>query len=313
MIPGYWYDKNTTLVVYPYHIGMDITFRELECFIAVAEELSFTRAAKRLHLAQPPLSRHIRVLEEKIGAALFIREPRGVSLTAAANVLYEETANIPRRVLRAAEAARRCASGETARLRLGFVSAVMSDELTGVFRSFRAKFPQVRITLHDLPPHDQLEAIADGRLDGGFVGLQPEEPPAGIRFLPWRQEPLVCLVPSDHPLAGRKSVAISALAGEPFVAVSGSSAPAFAGKVRALCREAGFTPRIVLESPRAQAVALMVSAGSGIALLPDTPASLVKSSARALRLRPATSIHHVFACREKHSASPLSDLIRLLR
>jgi len=292
---------------------MDYSLRELECFIAVAEERSFTRAAKRLHLAQPPLSRHVRALEEKIGAVLFIREPRGVSLTEAANVFYEETRNIPRRLLRAGEAARRCAAGETSRLRLGFVSAVMSDELAGVLRSFRSRYPHVHITLHDLPPQDQLDAIADGRLDGGFVGIEPDDPPAGVRFIPWRSEPLVCLVPSDHPLAGNKSVALPALADESFVAVSRSSAPAFADKLRDLCDKAGFRPRIVLESPRAQAVALMVSAGSGIALLPDTPASLVRPSARALPLRPAVKIHHVFACRERRADGAVADLVRLLR
>ena len=292
---------------------MDYTLRELECFIAVAEERSFTRAAKRLHLAQPPLSRHIRTLEEKIGAALFTREPRGVSLTPAANVFYEETRNIPRRLLRAGESAKRCASGETARLRLGFVSAVMNDDLADVFRTFRAKHPQVRITLHDVPPQEQLEAIADGRLDGGFVGLEPADPPAGIRFIPWRREPLICLVPMDHELSGRKSVGLQMLAKESFVAVSRTSAPAFADLVRNLCGSAGFRPRIVLESPRAQAVALMVAVGSGIALLPETLAGLVKRSTHAMPLRPATKITHVFACRDRKSESPITDLIRLLR
>lgn len=292
---------------------MDYSLRELECFIAVAEELSFTRAAKRLHLAQPPLSRHIRTLEEKIGATLFNREPRGVSLTAAANVFYEETRNIPRRLLRAGESARRCAAGETARLRLGFVSAVMSDELTDVFRTFRAHHAGVQITLHDTPPQEQLEAIADGRLDGGFVGLEPADPPAGIRFISWRSEPLICLVPSGHGLSDRKSIGLQALADESFIAVSRASAPAFADLVRELCRSAGFRPRIILESPRAQAVALMVAAGSGIALLPATLAGLVKRSTHAIPLRPATKITHVFACKDRKNEGSLSDLIRLLR
>lgn len=292
---------------------MDYSLRELECFIAVAEERSFTRAAKRLHLAQPPLSRHIRTLEEKIGVTLFLREPRGVSLTEAANVFYEETRNIPPRLLRAGEAARRCAAGEISRLRLGFVSAVMGEDLAGVLRSFRVKYPGVHITLHDLPPQDQLDAITDGRLDGGFVGIEPDQPADGIRFIPWRSEPLVCLVPWDHALAGNKSVALSALAEESFIAVSRASAPAFAEKLRELCARAGFRPRVVLESPRAQAVALMVSAGSGIALLPDTPAALMKPSARAIPLRPGVKIHHVFACRERRVNGPISDLIRLLR
>lgn len=292
---------------------MDYSLRELECFIAVAEERSFTRAAKRLNLAQPPLSRHIRVLEEKIGAQLFNREPRGVSLTAAANIFYEETRNIPRRLLRAGEAARRSASGQVARLRLGFVSAVMNDELSDIFRTFRSQHPEIQITLHDVPPQEQLQAIADGRLDGGFVGLEPTDPPAGIRFIPWRTEPLICLVPTSHPLSDRKSISLGTLAEESFVAVSSASAPAFAERIRELCQSAGFRPRIILESPRAQAVALMVGVGSGVALLPATLAGLVKRSTHAIPLRPSTKITHVFACRDRKTEGPLADLMGLLR
>lgn len=291
---------------------MTYSIRELECFLAVAEELSFTRAAKRLHLAQPPLSRHIRTLEEKIGATLFLRDTRGVRMTPAANVLYEETRNIPRRLVRAAEAARRCALGESARLRLGFVSAVMNHELADAFRSFREQNPVIQITLHDVAPHDQLTAITDGRLDGGFVGVQPSEPPPGIRFTPWRKEPLVCLVPSGHPLSSRRSVSLGDLAGESFIAVSHASAPAFASWIRGLCDRAGFRPRVILESPRAQSVALMVAAGSGIAFLPATLADLVSRSTHAIPLRPSVKITHVFACPDRKPEGPLARFIRLV-
>jgi len=274
---------------------MDYSLRELECFIAVAEELSFTRAAKRLHLAQPPLSRHVRTLEEKIGAALFIREPRRISLTAAGHLFYEETRHIPRRIVRAGDAAKLCAEGKTERLRLGFVSAVMTDELVETFRKFRLKHPSVQVMLHDVSPSDQLTAIADGRLDGGFIGLAPEERPAGIRLAMWSKEPLLCFTPPGHPLSARKSIALKELADESFIAVSSESAPAFANHVRDLCAMAGFRPRIILESPRAQAVALMVAAGSGIALLPAALAGVMKNSVAAIPIKGTPTITHVFA------------------
>src|SRR5262245_46402731 len=122
---------------------MDYTVRELECFTAVAEELSFTHAARRLHLAQPPLSRHIRVLEEKIGARLFERTRRTVTLTLAGGVFYEETRYLLRQLTRAGEMARRSGLGESARLRLGFVSAVLSPELIETVRGFRRSHPSV--------------------------------------------------------------------------------------------------------------------------------------------------------------------------
>ncbi|HEY1082679.1 MAG TPA: LysR substrate-binding domain-containing protein [Prosthecobacter sp.] len=292
---------------------MDYSLRELECFIAVAEELSFTRAARRLHLAQPPLSRHIRTLEEKLGAALFSREARRVSLTGAGNVFYEEIRHIPRALARAGESVRRSAAGETTRLRLGFVSAVMNEELAETFRRYRQGHPQVQVMLQDLPPNDQLTAIAEGRLDGGFVGLVPQLRPPGVQFVGWHQEPLLAFLPPGHRLAGNKNLALKELAEESFIAVSHESAPAFASHVRDLCKTAGFRPRIILESSRAQAVALMVAAGSGVAILPAALAQIMKDSVVALPLKGGAKITHVFACQKGRLQGPLADLAKLLR
>jgi len=154
---------------------MDFSLRELECFTAVAEELSFTRAAQKLHLAQPPLSRHVRALEERLGTLLFDRSGRKVSLTAAGAVFYEETRTVMPQLIRARETTRRFASGQTERLRLGFVSAVLSPELVEVLRAFREKHPQVQLLMQDLPPAEQLKALQRGSLDGGFIGRPPGE------------------------------------------------------------------------------------------------------------------------------------------
>lgn len=291
---------------------MDYSIRELECFIAVAEELSFTRAAKRLHLAQPPLSRHIHNLEDKIGGALFVRHPRRIALTAAGRLFYEETRQVPRLLTRAGEAASRCARGETTRLRLGFVSAVMNDELVEIFRRFRKMHPGVQIMLQDCPPNEQLKGIAEGQLDGGFVGLKPEDRLPGIRFLAWHREALMCFVPAGHPLAARRTLSLATLAGESFVAVSHAAAPAFASHVRELCKGAGFRPRVILESPRAQAVALMVAAGSGVAILPAALARWMKDAVTAIPLKGAPKITHMFACQTGGLVQPLEQLTRLL-
>jgi DNA-binding transcriptional LysR family regulator len=300
---------------------MDYTLRELECFTAVAEELSFTRAARRLHLAQPPLSRHIRVLEEKMGVRLFERDQHGVALTTAGGLFYEETRGILPQLSRAGEAVRRAARGETTRLRLGFVSAVLSAELVETFRKFRAAHPQVQVMLHDSPPAEQLQAIAEGRLDGGFVGLMPEDHPAGVRFVPWRKEPLLCFLPAGHRLAKPNSkqgaqkkyrIALADLAREPFIAVSAGAAPAFAAHVHGLCREAGFRPRIVLESPRAQAVAVMVAAGSGVALLPESLAHLMGNAVCALPLKESPQVTHVFAHGPGRLSGAMQEFLALL-
>lgn len=291
---------------------MDYTLRELECFIAVAEELSFTRAARRLHLAQPPLSRHIRTLEEKLGARLFERTQRIVVLTTAGGLFYEETRHLLRDLVRAGEIARRSAQGETARLRLGFVSAVLSPELIETIRAFRQRHPAIQIMLHDNPPAEQLAALARGTLDGGFVGLLPREQPPGVRFVRWREEPLACFVPPDHRLARARNVALRDLASETFVAVAGEAAPAFAAHVRTLCRDAGFRPRIVLESPRAQAVAVMVAAGSGLALLPISLARLLGDAVVALPLKTPATITHMFALKSGPAAGPMREFLKTL-
>jgi DNA-binding transcriptional LysR family regulator len=278
----------------------------------VADELSFTRAARRLHLAQPPLSRHIRTLEEKIGARLFDRQTRAVALTPAGRVFHEESRGLLAQLVRAGETARRAALGEETRLRLGFVSAVLGGEIVRVLRGFREAHPSVQLVMHDLPPADQMRLIAEGRLDAGFIGLLPTERTPGLRFVPWHRERLFLFVPAGHPLAHRSRVDLAALRGERFVAVSGEAAPAFSVLVHDLCRQAGFRPRIVLESTRAQAVAVMVAAGSGVAILPESLRAFVGSTAPAVALKGSPEITHVFARPATPPAPALKNLLEAL-
>jgi len=292
---------------------MDYSLRELECFIAVAEELSFTRAAQKLHLAQPPLSRHVRALEEKLGTPLFERTQRKVALTPAGALFYEETRSVLPQLVRASEATRRFASGQTVSLRLGFVSAVLSPELVDTLRVFRERHPDVQLKMQDISPAEQIDALRRGNLDGGFVGLQPHERTPGVQFIPWRKEPLAAFVPFGHPLASRKELAMRDLAGEALVAVSSEAAPAFARYLRQLCGAAGFRPRIVLESPRAQAVAVMVAAGAGIALLPSSLARIVGNAAAVVPLKKAPTITHVFARAAGCQSLAMKQFATLLR
>src|SRR5436305_2037427 len=134
---------------------IEYSLRELESFVAVAEELSFTRAAARLRLAQPPLSRAVRSLETRLGLRLFERTNRSVALTTAGRSFYAEVQPPLLRLQRAGATARRAAAGETARLEIGFVSSLLGPELTDVFRRFRAAHPAVQLTLQDRIPSEQ--------------------------------------------------------------------------------------------------------------------------------------------------------------
>lgn len=289
---------------------IDFSLRELECFVAVAEELSFTRAAHRLRLSQPPLSRHIQSLEGRLGTKLFLRSPRLVALTPAGRAFLADTKGTMAQLQRAGDAAKRAARGETSRLALGFVSAVLNPKLIGICQRYRAKHPDVQLTLQDSPPAEQLRAIAEGRLDGGFVGSTPGNPSSGLVYIPWSKEPLMLFLPPGHRLMNSRKVKIADLAGESFVTVATESAPCFAKQIQLMCDEAGFRPKVVQEAARGQAVAVMVAAGAGVSIL---PASLARNTGDSLVAVPladkSASVTYVFVHGPGKIEKSLSDFV----
>jgi LysR family transcriptional regulator, benzoate and cis,cis-muconate-responsive activator of ben and cat genes len=289
---------------------IDYSLRELECFLAVAEELSFTRAARRMRLSQPPLSRHIQTLERRLGTQLFLRSPRAVALTAAGRAFLTDTKGALAQLQRAGDAAKRAARGETSRLALGFVSAVLNPKLTGIFQRYRAKHPTVQLTLQDSPPTEQLRAIEEGRLDGGFVGSAPGNPLSGLVFIPWSKEPLMLFLPPGHRLSKSRKVKLADLAEESFVTVATESAPCFAKQIHRMCDDAGFRPKIVQHAVRAQAVAVMVSAGAGVSILPASIARNTSDSLVAVPLADkSASVTYVFVHRPGQIEEPLRDFV----
>ncbi len=289
---------------------IDYSLRELECFVAVAEELSFTHAARRLRLSQPPLSRHIQSLESRLGTKLFLRTPRAVTLTTAGRAFLTDTKGTLAQLQRAGESAKRAARGETSRLALGFVSAVLNPKLIGIFQRYRARHPAVQLTLQDSPPAEQLSAIAEGRLDGGFVGSTPGNPSSGLVFIPWSQEPLMLFLPPGHRLTNSRKVKLADLSEESFVTVATESAPFYAKQIQRMCAEAGFRPKVVQEAARGQAVAVMVAAGAGVSIL---PASLARNSGDSLVAVPladkSASVTYVFVHRPGQIEEPLKDFV----
>jgi len=292
---------------------IDFSLRELECFVAVAEEASFTRAARRLRLSQPPLSRHIQSLERRLGTALFTRTPRAVALTAAGRVFLADTKGVMVQLQRAGDSVKRSARGEMSRLALGFVSAVLNPMLISIFQRYRAKRPTVQLTLQDSPPAEQLRAVEDGRLDGGFVGSAPGNPSSGLVFIPWSREPLLLFVPPGHRLDGSRNVKLADLAEESFVTVAAESAPCFAAQIQRMCNGAGFRPKVVQEATRGQAVAVMVAAGIGCAIL---PASLARNAGDSLVAVPLADksafVTYVFVHRRGEIDKPLDDFVKEL-
>ena len=254
--------------------------RHLRYFQAVAEELHVGRAAQRLHMAQPPLSRQIQALEAELGLTLFERTRRGVTLTAAGAAYLERVRDVFAAVDRAAAAARRAAVGELGRLAIGYVSSLAYVGLAELLRAFREAWPHVEVIVREGPPQEQLDALIEGRLDVGFVRGPVVE--GGLVAEIARREPLVVALPPRHPLARRARVELGDLAGEPMLTFARARSPGFFDHVMGLCRAAGFTPKIVQEAPLIDLVSL-VSAGFGVALVPQSLQRVVR---RGMVVRP---------------------------
>jgi DNA-binding transcriptional LysR family regulator len=289
------------------------TIQEIECFLAVADELSFSRAARRLHLSQPPLSRHIRSLEEKLGATLFARSTRSVTLTDAGSLYLSDARDLMMKLDSAGAAVRRSLAGEVVRLRLAFVGALVDARLVDVLRRFRRLHPDCQIHLSDLAPGAQLEALREGRIDAGFIGAAPLKSGRYLQTFIWQQEPLEIALPESHPLAPQPTVRPAQLNNEGWVMVSREAAPAFRAQFDRFCTKTRLKPRIVQESERVAAVLTMVAAEQGISLL---PAALSRTIGHGVVFRPLhafkMTLEHTFA-HVKEVSPPLRDFIKLLK
>jgi DNA-binding transcriptional LysR family regulator len=256
--------------------------RRLRYFVAVAEELHFGRAARRLNVSQPPLSVQIRTLEREIGTPLLIRTQRRVELTEAGRVLLDEA----RRLLDQAEAAvvhaRRAAEGAVGRLTIGFVSTVDYSILPPLVRRFRQKHPGIALKLLELTGDRQQALLQSGELDLGLSILP--SPAADLTMRPVFREPLIAAVPASHPLAGRRRIALRSLAREPFIQFPRELAAGLYDLAIAACQKAGFTPDLAQEAIQMQTILGLVAAGLGVALVPHCMSKLQRPDVRYLAL-----------------------------
>lgn len=245
-----------------------IELRHLRYFVAVAEELHFGRAAHRLALSSPSLSIQIRQLEDLAGVRLFDRHSRRVALTDAGVVFREAATRILREVDAALTAARQADAGEIGELRIGFGPTLMLSTLAHVVSTYRTRHPRVHLDLRELTTTDQIAALLRGDLDVGFV--RGAEADARLHVEPFAREPLLIAVNRHHALARRSRVPVSALADQPWVLFPRAIAPLLYEQVLQLCRDAGFTPRVVQESREVYTTVGLVGAGVGVTIVPAT-------------------------------------------
>jgi DNA-binding transcriptional LysR family regulator len=241
--------------------------RHLKYFVAVAEELHFGRAAKRLHIAQPPLSQQIMNLEDELGVKLFDRTRRTIQMTDAGIYFLKEAQQVLSHVEQAAETARRIFRGQAGRLIVGFVGSVVHTVLPEGLRLFRERFPDVELVLQELNTTEQRQSLHAKRIDVGF--LYPDAQDSMLASQMLTQAPLMVVLPKKHALSGRKSLHMRELAQEPFIANTRSSEPVVRDAFISLCHSAGFSPRIEQEAGHVQTVLGLVASGLGVCLLPD--------------------------------------------
>lgn len=289
---------------------------QLTYFTAVAEELSFTRAALRLHISQPPLTRQIQALETDLGVQLFLRTPRGVKLTEAGESLLRDAGHVKALIEQATERAQLAGKGDASRLDVGVFGSAMLATLPRLFSMYAGSHPMVKIVLHPGQTPSQVVALRQGRVSIVFERLLPEEPDIAVELV--AREPVILVLPQHHPLAKRKTVGIEQLRDEPMIIPSSPSRIANVGLQ--LCRAHGFEPRLAQQCSDVMSGAVLAACGTGLFL---APASLAAIQMPGVVFRPVRSrvkaemALHCYYLRKNLDRSPLLqsmlDVVRQFR
>jgi DNA-binding transcriptional LysR family regulator len=296
-------------------LSEDMHLANLHYFRAAAEEQHFGRAAQRLRISQPALSRQILNMEASLGFALFERQRRGVKLSKAGEVFLQHARQISESYERALEHARGVARGEVGRLRIGLTDFSLSYEFVAEsFSRFRAMLPTINLELAVAWSSTlQRDAILEKSIDGGFIYYFENRTTPELEYSELSEEGLLLALPSSHPYARLRHVTIKHLLSEPFVWLRRDVFPERLEQLRSACRQARFTPRIVQEGPTEAALLRLVSIGMGLALVRS---SLSKDLPPNVTLRPVPklkmSLKFGFAHHRDSRSPPLTEYIRLV-
>ena len=285
--------------------------RHLRYFQAVAEELSFSRAARRLRVAQPALSRAVKQLEHALGVEVLERTRHHVRLTPAGKVLLRETTSLLQHIEESMQRVRRTAAGEEGELRLGYIGPPTQPFLGRLLRDYRQRYPLVSIHLEERTPERVWEMVARGRLSAALTRPVLAHEALGLRTIVLREERLGLVVPAGHPFAGRKVIPWTALAREPLVVLARREGMGLHDAVIAGCRQAGVTPRLAHTPSLIGTVMSYVEAGAGIGVVTES----VVTPTPALRfvlLQPIQRVPLVFVWQEDDDSPPVQRFRELL-
>jgi DNA-binding transcriptional LysR family regulator len=277
--------------------------RHLRYFIAVAHESSFTRAAERLHISQPPLSQQIAQLEDELGTHLFVRTSRRVELSVAGVAFLEHAKAILERVDHARSEARAIGLGSAGRLDIGLSGSLLLGPLPQLIAAYRRSHPAVDVVLHEMTPAMQLEGLLDRKLALSLSRTALNDEPL-VSEMVW-PDPVVLALPCGHPLVRRRRLELGDLKDEDFVLLRLDSS-GFARYLHGCCIKTGFVPRVSQQVVESQAIPSLVAAGLGVGLV---PASLQRAHQRGVEYRAIgrnALRADVYAIRRKDDASPIA-------
>lgn len=275
--------------------------RHLRYFIAVAEDRSFTRAAERLRISQPPLSIAIRQLEEELGVVLFVRARHRVSMTPAGELFLREARMTLEQAERAVRVARNAGAATAGTIRIGFSPSADLTVLPAIARRLRDRCPGLELCLRAMTATEQLAGLRERTLDAAIVRLPLDrEDAAALHLERMFEEPLCIAVELSHPFAKRARVPLASLAKDPLILFARAVAPGAYDLLLARCRDAGFTPRIAYETESLQTALGLVAGGLGIAFVPEAATALGRAGVAIKRLEaPEPMLQMGVVCRRE--------------
>lgn len=285
-------------------------FHQLRYFIAAAEESGVSQAARRLHISQPALSRQIALLEEELGTPLFDRIKKRMHLTDAGRFFLTRARQIVCDAETSAQQVREQYGQARRTLRLGFLTPFLDDLVVPAVKAFRADFPRTQVALFELTPRAQLDRLRADELDLALLGNVSAEDRERFCVLGIARSRMDAILPQDHPLAKRRSIALKELAGEPFVSLSDLLFPGRREFLRSICVRAGFEPHIAVESDSLPLLLGAVSSGEGVALLPHHSQKLPHAGSVFVALKSPAAYAETLVARHRGRQSAEIDALQ---
>jgi DNA-binding transcriptional LysR family regulator len=248
--------------------------RHLKYFVTVAEELNFSRAAVRLYISQPNLSRQIKNLEDELSVVLFLRQRDGLILTEAGKYFLEQAKDILNRTHVAVETIKAQYANTHKPLVIGYISTILQTFLGETLHRFGQAYPEVTVRLQEMPPSEQVRALRDGLIDIAFIGNSPSELEAEFVVKCVKRVPVAAMLPITHRFANQASMRLIQLADEKFIGISEETFPRRNDFIREFCQRAGFTVNLHLSADSFASMIALVAAGQGVAVLPSEVSAL---------------------------------------